>query len=45
MGDWKLTRVIDNDREFVFTFPSKFTLKAGKSVRVSEIKISIKMKF
>jgi intermediate filament protein if len=34
MGDWKLTRVIDNDREFVFTFPSKFTLKAGKSVRI-----------
>jgi len=34
MGDWKLTRVIDNDRELVFTFPHKFHLKAGKSVRI-----------
>jgi len=34
MGDWKLTRVIDNERELVFTFPHKFNLKAGKSVRI-----------
>jgi len=34
MGDWKLTRKIDGARELVYTFPSKFVLRAGKSVRI-----------
>jgi intermediate filament protein if len=34
MGDWKLIRKIDGARELVYNFPSKFTLRAGKSVRV-----------
>jgi len=34
IGHWKLTRVLDNDRELVFTFPGKFVLKAGRSVRI-----------
>uniref|UniRef100_A0A915KSP0 Intermediate filament protein n=1 Tax=Romanomermis culicivorax TaxID=13658 RepID=A0A915KSP0_ROMCU len=34
MGEWKLVRLIDNKRELVFTFPVKFTLKAGRMVTV-----------
>jgi len=34
IGEWKLTRVLDNERELVFTFPHRFHLKAGKSVRI-----------
>uniref|UniRef100_A0A5S6QTH2 Intermediate filament protein ifa-1 n=1 Tax=Trichuris muris TaxID=70415 RepID=A0A5S6QTH2_TRIMR len=34
LDEWKLKRKIDGKREVVFTFPSKFTLKAGKSVKV-----------
>jgi len=34
LNEWKLTRKIDGARELVFTFPSKFVLRAGKSVRI-----------
>jgi len=34
MSEWKLTRKIDGARELVSTFPSKFFLRAGKSVRI-----------
>jgi len=34
LGHWKLTRQIDGSREVTYTFPSKFTLKAGKTVKI-----------
>ncbi|CDW54395.1 Intermediate filament protein ifa 1 [Trichuris trichiura] len=34
LDEWKLKRKIDGKREIVFSFPPKFTLKAGKSVKV-----------
>lgn len=34
LDEWKLKRKLDGKREIVFTFPAKFTLKGGKSVKV-----------
>jgi len=34
LGHWKVNRVLDNSREVVYTFPAKFILKAGKSVKI-----------
>jgi len=34
LGHWKLTRQIDGHREVTYTFPSKFVLKAGKTVKI-----------
>jgi len=34
LGAWKLKRKIDGKREIVFTIPEKFSLKAGKSLKI-----------
>ncbi|CAD5235745.1 unnamed protein product [Bursaphelenchus xylophilus] len=34
LGDWKLRRSIDGGGEVVFTFPKKFVLRPGKSVKI-----------
>ncbi|CAD5228822.1 unnamed protein product [Bursaphelenchus okinawaensis] len=34
LGDWKLRRSLDGGAEVVYTFPKKFVLRPGKSVKV-----------
>ncbi|KAL4001708.1 Intermediate filament protein B [Acanthocheilonema viteae] len=34
IGEWRLKRKIDGKREIVYTFPTNFVLKPGKSVKI-----------